>query len=505
MEKLDVINRRILIVDDNEDIHRDFHAILKGDAENLVNLDEEKNVLFGTAAQPSKELKIFEVDSAFQGEEGLEKIRTALREDRPYAMAFVDIRMPPGWDGLETIQRIWKEYSDLQVVICTAYSDYSWRQIVKELGETEKLLILKKPFDNIEVYQLASALTEKWHLGRQAQRKREELELIVEKRTKQLQETNEELMAALKEAEQAEQAKSEFLANMSHEIRTPMNSVIGFSEILFDEDLTETQREYVEFIYQNGKNLLLIINDILDISKIEAGKLEVEIVESDLEPILQDVDSMLRFQAEGKGLEFKIARAAQLPERIYTDPGRLRQCLVNLANNAVKFTDEGHVYINVSLETGDNGHFLRFDVEDTGIGIPLEKQELIFEPFKQADGSTTRKYGGSGLGLAIAKQLTELLGGNLTVTSQENKGSVFSLGIPAGLDVTKQPLLDRDKIADHINTDKDEIEQPEFEGHVLVTEDVEANQVLAKLLSERVGLDVIIVENGKEAVTFPRL
>lgn len=434
----DIINRRILIVDDNEDIHRDFHAILKGEAENLIDLDEEKNALFGTSAPASRAFKTFEVDSAFQGEEGLGKIRQALQEERPYAMAFVDIRMPPGWDGLETIQRIWQEYPDLLVVICTAYSDYSWRQIVKELGETEKLLILKKPFDNIEVYQLASALTEKWHLARQAKRKREELELIVARRTKQLQETNDELKIALEEAGKAERAKSEFLANMSHEIRTPMNSVIGFSEILFDEDLTDTQREYVGLIYQNGKNLLLIINDILDLSKIEAGKLEVEIMESDLGQILQDVESMLRFQAEGKGLEFKIAKAAQLPQRIHTDAGRLRQCLVNLANNAIKFTDKGHVYVNASLETRDSRQFLRFDVEDTGIGIPLDKQALVFEAFRQADGSTSRRYGGSGLGLTITKRLTALLGGELSLSSRENKGSVFSLVIPIHADVTKQ-------------------------------------------------------------------
>ena len=290
MEKVvDMVNRRILIIDDNEDIHKAFYAILKGEAESVVDMDEEKNALFGTSSESSKDLKIFEVESAFQGEEGLEKIRTAMQEGRPYAMAFVDIRMPPGWDGLETIRRIWQEYSELQVVICTAYSDYSWRHIVKELGETEKLLILKKPFDNVEVYQLASALTEKWHLSRQARCKQEELERLVDARTKQLQDVNKELLVALQEAEEAERAKSQFLANMSHEIRTPMNSVIGFSEILYEEELTDTQREYVRLICQNGKNLLLIINDILDISKIEAGRLEIDIIESELSQILRDV------------------------------------------------------------------------------------------------------------------------------------------------------------------------------------------------------------------------
>ena len=432
MNGIENINRRILIVDDNEDIHKDFHMILKGQGGNIVDLDEERRNLFGTE-EPEKELKTFEIDSAFQGQEGLEKIRQALQEDRPYAMAFVDIRMPPGWDGLETIRRIWDEYPELQVVICTAYSDYSWRQIVKELGETEKLLILKKPFDNVEVYQLANALTEKWHLARQAQCKREELERIVEKRTEQLKETNKELAIALKEAEEAEHAKSEFLANMSHEIRTPMNSVIGFAEILFDEDLTEEQRSYVGIIRQNALNLLQIINDILDISKIESGKFDIEIIECTLEAFLKEIDLMLGVLAREKGLEFRVVRTEDLPDVVYTDPSRLRQCLINLINNAIKFTDEGHVYLRVAWDDDEHGKpHLRFDVEDTGIGIDPEKQALVFESFRQADGSTSRKYGGTGLGLTITKQLVELLKGSISLVSEKEKGSIFTLQIPAG-------------------------------------------------------------------------
>jgi signal transduction histidine kinase len=437
------INRRILIIDDNESIHKDFHAILEGKAENLIDLDEEKNALFGESVRPLKKLTTFELDSAFQGQEGLVMIRKALQEDRPYAMAFVDIRMPPGWDGLETIWRIWQEYPELQVVICTAYSDYSWRQIVKELGETEKLLILKKPFDNIEVYQLACALTEKWSLSRQARQKQEELESMVDIRTHQLQELNDELKAALEKAEIAEKTKSEFLANMSHEIRTPMNSIIGFSEIFLEEDMTDTQKEYIQTIYQSGKSLLLIINDILDTSKIEAGKLEIEIVNSDLEQILHDIDSMLRIHAEKKGLEFRIVTAGHLPKRIFTDPGRLRQCLVNLAGNAIKFTDRGHVYVNVTQEAADNETFLRFDVKDTGIGIPPEKQELVFEPFKQVDAGMSRKYGGTGLGLTITKKLAELLGGRITLHSEVGRGSVFSLIIPVAAEAASQSVSSR--------------------------------------------------------------
>lgn len=435
-------NHRILIIDDNEAIHDDFKKVLRSTVTNGVNVSEEELAIFGASSDSVKD-GVFEVDSAFQGQEGLEKIRQALQENRPYAMAFVDIRMPPGWDGIETIQRIWQEYSDLQVVICTAYSDYSWQDIVKKLGETEKLLILKKPFDNVEVRQLAIALTEKWYLSQKARIKQEELERIVKQRTHLLEETNKELAIALEEAEKADKAKSEFLANMSHEIRTPMNSVIGFSDILAEEDLTDEQKKYVELIRQSGKSLMQIINDILDFSKIEAGKIEIEKVEFDFTQILCEVDSMLGMEARKKGLKFEI-HSEQLPALIYTDPIRLQQCLINLINNAIKFTEKGHVYVKVSLEYESNSKpYIRFDVEDTGIGIKPEKHQLIFESFSQADASTSRKYGGTGLGLAITKRLAELLDGTVSLTTQPDKGSVFTLRIPVGIDVKSQLLLDK--------------------------------------------------------------
>jgi signal transduction histidine kinase len=187
-------------------------------------------------------------------------------------------------------------------VICTAYSDYEWHEIVKKLGRTEKLLILKKPFEKEEVYQLAIALTEKWHLSMQARLKHEELGRIVKQRTRQLEDANRELKSALEEAEKADKAKSEFLANMSHEIRTPMNSVIGFSEVLAQEDLTVEQKKYVNLIWKSGKNLMRIINDILDFSKIEAGMLEMAMVECAVSQILADVDELLRPLAHGKNL-----------------------------------------------------------------------------------------------------------------------------------------------------------------------------------------------------------
>ena len=326
----------------------------------------------------------------------------------------------------------------------------------------------------------------------------------------QLEQVNRELEASFeranlmtKEAIRANEAKSGFLANMSHEIRTPMNAIIGFSELLAEQEMTDEQREHVNLIRESGENLLAVINDILDFSKIEAGKLNTEIVECSLGQLLVGIEMLMRPAAERKALEFKVHQHGQLPAQIRTDPVRLRQCLINLVNNAVKFTDKGHVHVNVSLRVTDNEPLLYFDVEDTGIGIPAAKQESIFEAFEQADGATTRKYGGTGLGLAITKQLAYLLGGALELVSEEGKGSVFTIMIPTGVDVESEPLLDKRYCVKGESEESGLTQtstQEEFSGRVLVAEDSQTNQILIRLLLERLGLEVTIVEDGQQAI-----
>ena len=256
---------------------------------------------------------------------------------------------------------------------------------------------------------------------------------------KQLEASIEKANLMAKETALANESKSEFPANMSHEIRTPLNSIIGFSEVLGQESLTPEQLKYIEMIIASGSNLMQVVNDILDFSKIKAGKLETEMIKFSLREFLDDIDILLRFTAVEKNLDFNMIYCDDLPENVITDPARLRQCLINLIGNAIKFTEKGHVSLNVSLSGKQDGKvMIKFEIEDSGIGIDPENQNRIFNSFSQADEGTSRKFGGTGLGLAITKQLTELLNGNISVSSKHGKGTVFTLMIP--VDVVKSKV-----------------------------------------------------------------
>ena len=398
---------RILVIDDNPSIHKDFATTLIEDEMN-TSLNTLRTEVFGERPAADHTAKsTYELDFASQGEQGCEKIQLACTQGRPYELAFIDMRMPPGWDGLKTIEQLWRIDPNVQVVICTAYSDYSWEEITTRLGKSENLLILKKPFDSAEVAQLASALTEKWILTEQASLKTEQLERMVKERMDELTEINKEL--------------KDFASIVSHDLKAPLRGIKTLATWVLDDSsdkLGEQANEQMNLLLDRVERTYKLIEGVIEYSR--AGRTEERPLRVELDKFIPEAVDML---APPENISITIEN--EMPV-IDCEETHLMQLFQNLLSNAIKYMDKPQGWIKVACIEQDG--FWKFSVADNGPGIEEKHFERIFKMF--AALSVTDEFHGTGVGLTVAKKIVELHGGDIWVESEVGKGSTFFFTMP---------------------------------------------------------------------------
>ncbi len=421
-------NKRILLVDDTKSIHEDFRKILAPAAAEPSDLQSARAAFFGAKDDGADDAKPvaptnYELENAFQGTQALDMVKAAMAEGNPYCVAFVDVRMPPGWDGVQTIKELWKVDPDLHCVICTAYSDYSWDETVAELGHTDKLLILKKPFDPAEIRQTASAFSAKWNA---AASERSAMEALRQKETEarayasSLETLNKALATSKASADRMSVMKSEFMLRLTSEISTHLNCIL-------DRLIEDGRTEGLDDALDRSQRLLETVDKVIDFTHVEAGTLDINPTECSVQEVVDDVEETFRTRAEAKGLILEIRMNDSVPNAVKTDPARLSQVLSQLIDNAIRYTDNGRVHLSVGTEPTESWDRvrLRFDITDTGRGIGQERVGHVFEPFSsRANGELAE---GSGLGLTVAKQIARLLDGDVHFDSLPGEGCTFTL------------------------------------------------------------------------------
>ncbi len=423
-------------------------------------------------------LQDFDVEfvRAFSGNEALSE---TLHHD--FALAILDVQMPD-MDGYETVEllRTVERTKYLPVIFVSAiYSDEFYITKGIESGAVD---FISKPIKPKILHGKVKVFLDLYKQSEQLRQLLKEKEAM-----------NIDLKAAKEKAEYATYTKSMFLANMSHEIRTPLNGIIGMTEILESSNMPEEQKKNLEIIRISGENLLSIINDILDFTKIEADQIKLEMLPFDLEKQLNTVYKLLKFKADERHIYLKLEIEEAVPRIILSDSLRINQVLINLTNNAIKFTEKGGVTIRVKLlNKNDDKKWIKFEVEDTGIGIAKEKQDAVFQEFTQADVSTTRKYGGTGLGLAISKKLVYVLGGEIGLESELGVGSTFWFTIAA-----QEASQDSVKVEEE--DEMDSVPQDFSHLKVLLAEDNSINQKVGSMVLKILGIDCDIAVDGSKA------
>ncbi len=489
VEHLEKINRwnmnalQILIqmsgVNSNNGLVRDTKAIFSVTKDQLNQLIHFEFTAFFTVDEQDSSFILTDFSNESEKDNILD-IRDALIDNGEFAWALTQNRT------VET------DHNDKDKIILLHVLTTKTRIRGMFMGITKKPMTLSMASQNLLsiILQNTAYSLESAELYKMLSNRNVELEKLVEERTQSLQK-------AVAEADKANQSKSQFLANMSHEIRTPMNAIINLSQLALQGELSTDQRDYIEKVFLSGQNLLQIINDILDFSKIEAGKLDIESTPFDLPQLITEIASILQLTAETKALALNFNLSPQIPTQLIGDGHRLRQILINLINNAIKFTHQGEVTVKVDvIASTDKLTEIQFSVTDTGIGISDEQMSRLFQPFSQADVSTTRKYGGTGLGLVICKQLIDNMNGEINVVSSLNKGSTFIFKLPFKISSITEKKITPTHDKEIINTESPVKKDVE----ILLVEDNEINQLIATRYLQQQGYKTLIAVHGIEAL-----
>ena len=408
-------NRRILLIDDMPSIHEAFRGILAA-APTSSELDAAEAALFGQAAPPSSPSCCdFELDTAYQGQEGVAMVEAAVQAGRPYAMAFVDMRMPPGWDGVETIERLWRIDPLVQIVICTAYSDYSWEELLARLDVLDRLLILKKPFDIIEVSQMVRALTTKWELTRQSALRMNSLEEAVHDFPA--------IEAALRQSNKELEA---FSYSVAHDLRAPLNTIDGFSQLLqktVSGDTAECSEQYLSRIRAGVRQMGELVDGLLSLARVTRTHLKAETV--DLTAMAERVLKDCRVRDAGRTAQVHVERDLTATG----DPALLRQVMENLLANAWKFTAHTATpKIEVGKFHDDNGAAVYF-VRDNGAGFDMAHADKLFGAFQRLHSPS--EFAGTGIGLATVDRIVSHHAGRIWAKGAVGQGATFFFTLPS--------------------------------------------------------------------------